>query len=64
MDKSICNSFFDTNNSYQNILPDVGPVNVLYVIYVLKRSQMTKKLRKNKFKNKCDILITNANEIF
>jgi hypothetical protein len=60
MDINICNSFSATNNSYQNILPDIHPLTFLYIKNVLTKNQIIDKLRENKFKNKCNMLITNA----
>ena len=52
MDINISNSFSAANNCYQKInsyLLDVS----LYIVCALIKNQMTKKLAKNKFKNKC-----------
>jgi hypothetical protein len=60
MNISICNSFSVTNNSYQNILPDIHPLTFLYIKNVLTKNHIIGKLTKNKFKNKCNMLITNG----
>ena len=52
------------NNNYQNILSGIVMLPFFVHENVLTKNQIIKKLTKNKFKNKCNILITDANEMF
>jgi hypothetical protein len=60
MDINICNSFSVIKSCYQNILQDMYPLTFLYIKKVLTKNPIIDKLRENKFKNKCNMLITNA----